>query len=73
MIIIGADYHPGFQSAVVDTDTGGSQERSTQRRRLDYHAPAQLTACCTVFDLLPRKFAVAAIDCFDQRCAHFEC
>jgi len=27
MIIIGADYHPGFQSAVVDTDTGGSQER----------------------------------------------
>ena len=28
MIIIGADYHPGFQQiAFVDADTGESQER----------------------------------------------
>ena len=31
MIIIGADYHPGFQQiAFVDTDTGEFQERQLQ-------------------------------------------
>ena len=33
MIIIGADYHPGFQQiAFVDTDTGEFQERRLQHR-----------------------------------------
>ena len=33
MIIIGADYHPGFQQiAFVDTDTGEFQERRLQQR-----------------------------------------
>src|SRR6476660_6319493 len=33
MIIIGADYHPGFQQmAFVDTDTGEFQERPLQHR-----------------------------------------
>ena len=33
MIIIGADYHPGFQQiAFVDTDTGEFQERQLQHR-----------------------------------------
>ena len=33
MIIIGADYHPGFQQiAVVDTDTGELQERRLEHR-----------------------------------------
>ena len=33
MIIIGADYHPGFQQiAFVDTDTGECQERPLQHR-----------------------------------------
>jgi hypothetical protein len=34
MIIIGADYHPGFeQIAFVDTDTGQLQERRLQMVR----------------------------------------
>jgi hypothetical protein len=33
MIIIGADYHPGFQQiAFVDTDTGEFQEQRLQHR-----------------------------------------
>ena len=33
MIIIGCDYHPGFQQiAVVDTDTESSKERRLERR-----------------------------------------
>ncbi|MGC2513790.1 MAG: hypothetical protein WA383_04660, partial [Terriglobales bacterium] len=33
MIIIGADYHPGFQQiAFVDTDTGELQERRLEHR-----------------------------------------
>jgi len=33
MIIIGADYHPGFQQiGFVDTDTGEFQERRLQHR-----------------------------------------
>jgi hypothetical protein len=33
MIIIGADYHPGFQQiAFVDTDTGEFQERRLEHR-----------------------------------------
>ena len=33
MIIIGADYHPGFQQiAFVDTDTGELQERRLEQR-----------------------------------------
>jgi hypothetical protein len=33
MIIIGADYHPGFQQiAYVDTDTGEFQERRLEHR-----------------------------------------
>ena len=33
MIIIGADYHPGFQQiAFVDTDTGEFQQRPLQHR-----------------------------------------
>ena len=33
MIIIGADYHPGFQQiAFVDTDSGEFQERRLQHR-----------------------------------------
>src|SRR5258708_30898717 len=33
MIIIGADYHPGFQQvAYVDTDTGDLQERRLEHR-----------------------------------------
>ena len=33
MIILGADYHPGFQRiAFVDTDTGEFQERRLQHR-----------------------------------------
>src|SRR5580700_7294322 len=33
MIIIGADYHPGFQQiAFADTDTGEFQERRLQHR-----------------------------------------
>jgi hypothetical protein len=33
MIIIGADYHPGFQQiAFVDTETGDLQERRLQHR-----------------------------------------
>ena len=33
MIIIGVDYHPGFQQiAFVDTDTGELQERRLVRR-----------------------------------------
>src|SRR4029450_6398035 len=33
MIIIGADYHPGFQQiALVDTETGEFQERQVQHR-----------------------------------------
>ncbi len=33
MIIIGADYHPGFQQvAYVDTDTGELQERRLEHR-----------------------------------------
>jgi hypothetical protein len=33
MIIIGPDYHPGFQQiAFVDTDTGELQERRLQPR-----------------------------------------
>jgi hypothetical protein len=34
MIIIGADYHPGFQQiAFVDTDTGELQERRLEHRQ----------------------------------------
>jgi hypothetical protein len=33
MLIIGADYHPGFQQiAFVDTETGELQERRLQHR-----------------------------------------
>jgi transposase len=33
MIIIGCDYHPGFQQiAFVDTDTGELQERRLEHR-----------------------------------------
>jgi hypothetical protein len=33
MIIVGCDYHPGFQQiAFVDTDTGELQERRLQHR-----------------------------------------
>ena len=33
MIIIGADYHPGFQQiAFVDTETGEVQERRLEHR-----------------------------------------
>jgi len=33
MIIIGADYHPGFQQiALVDTDTGEFEERRLEHR-----------------------------------------
>ena len=35
MIIIGADYHPGFQQiAYVDTDTGELQERRLEHREI---------------------------------------
>src|ERR1700733_8209313 len=35
MIIIGVDYHPGFQqSAYVDTDTGEFQERRLEHREI---------------------------------------
>jgi len=33
MLIIGCDYHPGFQQiAIVDTETGELQERALQHR-----------------------------------------
>jgi len=52
MIIIGADYHPGFQQiGFVDTDTGEFQERRLQHREeaekfyRDLAAPGNAGAC----------------------------
>ena len=45
MIIIGADYHPGFQQiAFVDTDTGEFQERQLQHREEAEKFYRELTA-----------------------------
>ena len=52
MIIIGADYHPGFQQiGFVDTDTGEFQERRLQHREeaekfyRDLAAPGNAGTC----------------------------
>jgi len=53
MIIIGADYHPGFQQiAFVDTDTGEFQERQLQHREEAEKFYRELAAGCRETNLL---------------------
>ena len=55
MIIIGADYHPGFQQiAYVDTDTGEFQERRLEHREIAGTSAPQ--KCLTPPTLLERRF-----------------
>jgi hypothetical protein len=47
MIIIGCDYHPGFQQiAFVDTNTGELQERRLEHRTPEPNVLARIAKSC---------------------------
>ena len=62
MLIIGWDYHPGFQQiAFVDTETGELQERRLQHREEAEKFYRDLAACASTFSICPTFFSTLPV------------